>query len=370
VRGCAISSKRSFALSNDLGKVMTSEGRQDTREPALRPSLSEDPTLPARRRLPHCYFRHAGLWGSNDVPRWPKDDAEAFPRDANAAEEARATITEYVRPLWGQSPGARTQGKLDDWPVVIVLNHTLPWFAPEIMRTRAGMCVADGGANRLHDDLPGLVRSLCPYMLEPDTTDAEILCMPELRPDLIIGDLDSIRPDVRQFYSSLGVEVVDLAEDQDSTDLMKALRWLTGAGHVLPATTQVIILGGLGGRLDHTMGNLNALYQYGGVVPGGISLVSEHSAAILLQPGLSHILVNRAVEGPGCGLIPLGAPVECCTTRGLQWDLSDAPMQFGGMVSTSNAFTSPVIAIHTDAPLLWTTNLKSRDEWKWDTTAS
>lgn len=41
-------------------------------------------------------------------------------------------------------------------------------------------------------------------------------------PNVIIGDLDSVRPEVRAFYTSRGVEVVDLGEDQMSTDLAKA----------------------------------------------------------------------------------------------------------------------------------------------------
>jgi thiamine pyrophosphokinase len=44
-------------------------------------------------------------------------------------------------------------------------------------------------------------------------------------PDLIIGDLDSLRSDVRAFYESHGVPVVQ-QEDQDSTDLMKCIRAL------------------------------------------------------------------------------------------------------------------------------------------------
>jgi len=327
----------------------------------------EDSTSRGPSGRPSCHFRHAGLWGSAEVPRWPRDEAEAFPQGESSLTAGTTALAGYTRPRWGQSPGARTEGKLDEWPVLIVLNHTLPWFAPEIMRSRVGMCAADGGANRLYDDLPGLVRSMCPSMVGPSTTDADILGMPEFRPDLIIGDLDSIRPDVRQFYLAMGVEVVDLAQDQDSTDLMKALSWLTEAGTSLPTTTQVIVLGGLGGRLDHTMANLNALYQYRDSVPGGISLVSAHSAALLLQPGLSYILANRSVEGPGCGLVPLGHPVGRCTTRGLRWELTDAKLGFGGMVSTSNAMTAPVVAVRTDAPVLWTTNLKPRGEWRWET---
>lgn len=43
-------------------------------------------------------------------------------------------------------------------------------------------------------------------------------------PNAIVGDLDSLRADVRAFYSALGVQPVDLAHDQDSTDLDKCIQ--------------------------------------------------------------------------------------------------------------------------------------------------
>ena len=45
---------------------------------------------------------------------------------------------------------------------------------------------------------------------------------PRYTPDLIKGDLDSLRDDVRAYYSSRGVRIVQ-DHDQDSTDLMKCI---------------------------------------------------------------------------------------------------------------------------------------------------
>ena len=61
------------------------------------------------------------------------------------------------------------------------------------------MC-ADGGANRLFDELPAMLPSQA-----PDAVRAAYL------PTAIKGDLDSIRPDVLSFYSQQGVTVHDLS---------------------------------------------------------------------------------------------------------------------------------------------------------------
>jgi hypothetical protein len=59
---------------------------------------------------------------------------------------------------------------------------------------------ADGGANRLFDELPAMLPSQA-----PDAVRAAYL------PTAIKGDLDSIRPDVLSFYSQRGVTVHDLS---------------------------------------------------------------------------------------------------------------------------------------------------------------
>lgn len=76
---------------------------------------------------------------------------------------------------------------------------------------------ADGGANRLFDQIPHMITAV-----DPDTARQQHL------PDLIKGDLDSVRQEVREFYTSHGVPFIDLSSDQDTTDLEKCLLFLDG----------------------------------------------------------------------------------------------------------------------------------------------
>ena len=65
---------------------------------------------------------------------------------------------------------------------------------------------ADGGANRLYDELPGLVAAAA----TAGPSGAEEVRATYL-PSAIRGDLDSIREDVLQFYRQRGVQVSDLS---------------------------------------------------------------------------------------------------------------------------------------------------------------
>lgn len=79
--------------------------------------------------------------------------------------------------------------------------------------------------------------------------------------------------------------------------------------------------GAIGGRLDHTLGNLNALYMYPDLP---LVLIGDGNIVRLLRRGKTQISVNRDVEGVQCGVIPLGEPATV-TSRGLQWDMGARP---------------------------------------------
>ncbi|KAF7796631.1 hypothetical protein EIP86_007813 [Pleurotus ostreatoroseus] len=93
---------------------------------------------------------------------------------------------------------------------LIILNQPFPpHLLEKLWEATAWHCCADGGANRLHDTL----------QVGKDLRTQYI-------PDLIKGDLDSLRADVREYYEAKGVTVVH-DRDQDSSDLMKCITALS-----------------------------------------------------------------------------------------------------------------------------------------------
>ena len=74
--------------------------------------------------------------------------------------------------------------------------------------------------------------------------------------------------------------------------------------------------GAIGGRLDHTLSNLNALYMYPQL---RLVLVGEGNIVRLLNPGTTEIAVDKA-EGQHCGVVPLARPARV-TSKGLRWDM-------------------------------------------------
>lgn len=88
----------------------------------------------------------------------------------------------------------------------------------------------------------------------------------------------------------------------------------------------------MGGRLDHTLSNLNTLYMFPTL---RVTLWGDGNLVRLLPPGRNVIVPDVRFEGPACGLIPLGPPVTGNST-GLRWNLCDTRMAIGALISTSN----------------------------------
>lgn len=91
-------------------------------------------------------------------------------------------------------------------------NHCLPDVLRVLWESTTYHVCADGGANRLYDATTSGTQN---SSSNENNIDKFI-------PDMITGDLDSIRPDVRAYYEEKGVPIVRV-EDQNYHDLDKSL---------------------------------------------------------------------------------------------------------------------------------------------------
>ncbi len=132
-----------------------------------------------------------------------------------------------------------------------------------------------------------------------------------LAPDMIIGDLDSVREQDKAAIQAAAVPVQRHPRDKNETDLELALQYA-----LEQHPSAVVIIGALGKRLDHSLGNLAMLAS-----PALASL------DIRFDDGLEEAFFCRrqsSIEGRAgeiVSLIPWGAAVEGVRTEGLKWPL-------------------------------------------------
>ncbi|KZV84726.1 Thiamin pyrophosphokinase, partial [Exidia glandulosa HHB12029] len=219
---------------------------------------------------------------------------------------------------------------------LVILNQPFSYELLSVLwNATAWRACADGGANRLHD--VSLKEGLARF-----------------KPDVVRGDLDSLRPDVREAYSALGIPI-EHDPDQYSTDLMKCL-------DVVPShVTEVVLLGGLSGRLDQTV-HVLALLHRKRHESRRMFAITDDSLGWVLDAGEHEISLPWPIAngplGPTCGILPVGVAGTTLTTKGLEWDVEDWPSSFDGLVSTSNHIASGTVRVRTTAPVWWTVEVR------------
>ena len=188
-----------------------------------------------------------------------------------------------------------------------------------IVRSNEPITLLGAGSSQREDVALAMVRA--PTLVAADGGAARALAFGYV-PDAVIGDLDSLTPEV---VEQVPRDRVHKIPEQETTDFDKCLRSV--------AAPLVLGVGLLGGRVDHQLAAMNVLVRRAEV------------ACILL--GASDIVFAAPPEmvldlSPGVrvSLFPM-APVEGRST-GLHWPIDGIPFSPGGRVGTSNVATGPV----------------------------
>lgn len=152
------------------------------------------------------------------------------------------------------------------------------------------------------------------------------------RPDLVIGDLDSLAPDEAERLARTGVPVERWPTDKDASDLELAV------GVALRRSrAPVVILGALGGpRLDHALAAI-WLLALPGTRARDVTLLDASSRVRLTRGPGSIELTGR--PGDLVTLLPFGTPARGVRTAGLAYALAGETLPFGPSRGLSNVRT-------------------------------
>ncbi|KAL6719822.1 thiamine pyrophosphokinase [Lecanora helva] len=184
--------------------------------------------------------------------------------------------------------------------------------------------------------------------------------------------MDSIRPDVLQYYQAKGI-LISEDRDQFSTDIDKCLKHIRGSkqleaawnsklgllGELGSCPIDVALFGGLGGRVDQAFSQIHHLYaiakQGRDLWNGDLFLITPEGIAFVLEKGANtiHAPVGPKFFTENVGIIPIGKPCRI-STRGLEWDVTDWPTEFGTQISTSNHIRAQTIDVECTESVLLT----------------
>jgi thiamine pyrophosphokinase len=152
-----------------------------------------------------------------------------------------------------------------------------------------------------------------------------------LRVDLVVGDLDSVRPEALADAITAGAQVEPHPPDKDSTDLHLAL----DAARRLGGGRVIVVGGDRGDRFDH-------------LLAAAALLGSGRSADLDVEwwSGSARALVARGkveVDGDAgdiVSIVPVGGPATV-TATGVRWALDGDTLEHGSTRGVSNEITDP-----------------------------
>lgn len=163
-----------------------------------------------------------------------------------------------------------------------------------------------------------------------------------LKPDLLVGDLDSVTPEQIRWAEEVGAEVRKYPVEKDETDLELALQEAVETG-----CSRITITGALGGRLDQMLSNI---YLLNLPVLAGLD--------VRIDDGVQEvILIHGSVDlqgspGDTVSLLPLSPIVRGISTRGLRYPLIEESLIFYHSRGISNEMISQNASIQIQSGIL------------------
>lgn len=157
----------------------------------------------------------------------------------------------------------------------------------------------------------------------------------DLFPQTLVGDLDSLPDGVQVELESRDVEVLEHPEEKDETDLELALLHAAAS-----YDEEIVIVAGLGGRLDQMLANI-LLLVHPDLQDRSIRFQTEYQRIWLVG---SHTQISGE-PGDTVSLIPLGGDVHVRSSSGLRWPLDDDVLYFGPARGVSNEMLNEVASV-------------------------
>lgn len=158
----------------------------------------------------------------------------------------------------------------------------------------------------------------------------------QLWPDLLVGDFDSVDLELLAAAKVQGVELLTFQREKDYTDTELAWQEVRQRGY-----REVLVVGGFGGRLDHSLANLLLFAPF-----------AEQGYRICLTDGATDAyfvtdeLVLEHCQDKLVSIIAITPIAQGVTAQGFHWPLVDASLNWGQSLGVSNVPVADVVSVH------------------------
>lgn len=171
--------------------------------------------------------------------------------------------------------------------------------------------------------------------------------------DAAVGDFDSADPlTLAEGHEHREIRWEVHRPEKDETDTELAVTTAVRSG-----CRKLVILGALGGRFDHALGNIHLLY-YGKTLGAEAEILDSRNRITVLTEGRKFF--RRDLWGKYVSFLPLTMEVKGITLRGFKYPLSGRDIAIGPCLCISNELAADEAEITFDEGVLIC--VESRDE--------
>lgn len=148
-----------------------------------------------------------------------------------------------------------------------------------------------------------------------------------ISPDLLLGDFDSIKSQIPE-----NVEIKRFRPEKDYTDLDLAMKTAAESGF-----SELEILGGVGGRLDHTVANIQLLSHYDDCFDSLVMLDGRNKCFIINSKKVSNFVIKKE-DNSYFSLFSLSEKCTGISIKGAKYPLYDYTLTRTFPLGVSNEF--------------------------------
>ncbi len=150
----------------------------------------------------------------------------------------------------------------------------------------------------------------------------------------IWGDLDSVTKEIIEKYRNNNVRIKKFPKDKDYTDGELILQHISKFNY-----DEIIIIGGLGGRIDHLLTNLNLIFKF-----KNLKFVTEKERIFSIEKKAEL----TGLRGKTISFVPFSEKVEGLTLEGFKYPLNKYILHQGDSICMSNIAVDDICKVTFD----------------------
>lgn len=159
----------------------------------------------------------------------------------------------------------------------------------------------------------------------------------DIIPDVVLGDFDSMPEHVQDVLQGTKCDFYKYPAEKDQTDTELALNWCLKEN-----PDEIILLGALGQRLDHSLANIFLLAK----VTDGISvrIINEHNEIRFVRDKT----ILEGCPGEYVSLLPATPEIKGISTKGLKYMMRTDSLEMGTSRGVANEMVGEQASIELD----------------------